>query len=228
MEAIILAGGLGTRLKSVVKDLPKPMAPIKNLPFLHYLFEWLSLYPVSKVVMSVGYKANLIEQYFKNRYKNIEVDYAYEDRPLGTGGGIKNALTKTLNNDVLVVNGDTFFPIDINSFEDFHISNNADISIALKNMTNFDRYGSIEIENHTILNFNEKKYLSKGLINGGIYFLNKKKLNIPSLPDVFSFEHEILEKKVRDGSAEIKGKIFYETFIDIGVPEDYQKANEIL
>ena len=226
MEAIILAGGLGTRLRDVVKDIPKPMAPINETPFLHYLFEWLSNYPVNNVLLSVGYKSETISNYFNTNYKGISIKYANENMPLGTGGAIKYALSKTVEDNILIINGDTYFPININRFAQFHQTNKSDISIALKHMTDFDRYGSVQILNHKIITFNEKQHLKEGLINGGIYMINKKAIDFNYLPDNFSFETEILEKYVDKGS--INGMIFNETFIDIGVPEDYKKACNIL
>ncbi|MEO8887350.1 MAG: nucleotidyltransferase family protein [Mucilaginibacter sp.] len=222
MEAIILAGGLGTRLRDIVKDIPKPMAPINGTPFLHYIFEWLSNFPVNNVTLSIGYKADVIFNHFNTNYKGISIKYATENKPLGTGGAIKYALSKTVEDNVLIVNGDTYFPIDVNRFADFHQNNKSDISIALKHMTDFDRYGSVKILNNKIISFNEKQHLREGLINGGIYIVNKKAINFNSLPDVFSFEAEVLEKCVHYGS--INGMIFNDTFIDIGVPEDYKKA----
>ncbi len=226
MEAIILAGGLGTRLRDIVKGIPKPMAPINGTPFLNYIFEWLSNYQVKDVSLSVGYKAEVIFNHFKTDYKGISIKYAIENVPLGTGGGIKYALSKTVEDDILIINGDTYFPININRFADFHQNNKSDISIALKHMTDFDRYGSVKILNNKITTFNKKQYLKEGLINGGIYIVNKKAINFNSLPDVFSFETEILEKCVHKGT--INGMIFNDIFIDIGVPEDYKKACSIL
>jgi len=226
MEAIILAGGLGTRLRDVVKEVPKPMAPVNGNPFLHYIFEWLSNYPVKNSVFSAGYKADVIFNYFNNDYKGISLKYAIESTPLGTGGGIKYALSKTIEDDVLIINGDTYFPININHFIDFHKNNKSDISIALKYMTDFDRYGSVKMLNNKIIAFNEKQYLKEGLINGGIYIVNKKAINFNNLPEIFSFETEILEKYVHQGT--INGMIFNDTFIDIGIPDDYKKAATIL
>ncbi len=226
MEAIILAGGLGTRLRDIIKDIPKPMAPINGTPFLHYIFEWLSNYPVNNVLLSVGYKAEVIFNHFNTNYKGIIIKYANENTPLGTGGAIKNSLNKTVEDDILIINGDTYFPIDLNRFADFHQNNKSDISIALKHMTDFNRYGSVKILNNKIISFEEKQYLKEGLINGGIYIINKKAINFNCLPDVFSFETEILEKYVKKGL--INGMIFNDPFIDIGVPADYNKACGIL
>ncbi len=114
-EAIILAGGFGTRLKSVVNDVPKPMAPINNEPFLNYVFDYLKHYQIEHVVLSTGYLSEKIVEYYKTVYKGIKVSYAKEETPLGTGGGIRLAMTKCTTKDVLVLNGDSFFDVDINT-----------------------------------------------------------------------------------------------------------------
>jgi D-glycero-alpha-D-manno-heptose 1-phosphate guanylyltransferase len=227
MDVIVLAGGLGTRLKSVVNDLPKPMAPVKNKPFLEYVLKWISEYPIDNIVLSTGYKSEKIEEYFKNEYNKIPIKYAREDKPLGTGGGIFNALKYTQGENVIIVNGDTYFPIDLNSFFAMHLKGKANISIALKEMENFDRYGSVSINKKgNILRFHEKRPQLHGLINGGIYVLNKRIIDIYNLPLSFSFETEILEKEMNVNL--IKGFVFNTPFLDIGLPEDYSRAADIL
>ncbi|MBP5590218.1 MAG: NTP transferase domain-containing protein, partial [Bacteroidales bacterium] len=225
MEAIILAGGLGTRLRDTVPDLPKPMAPINGKPFLEYQLEWLSKYDIKKIVLSTGFMADKISSYFGNEYNGIPLEYSIETTPLGTGGAIAYSLQKTSGKNVLVVNGDTWFPINIKDFLSFHKKLKSDISLALKRMTNFSRYGTVDLEKETILHFNEKKKCEEGLINGGIYLLNKRVFdNIDK--STFSFEKEILEKRSESGY--IKGMIFDSPFIDIGIPEDYEKATLLM
>ena len=119
-EAIILAGGFGTRLQGVVKDLPKPMAPVNDRPFLTYILDYLIEYQYNKVILSVGYLHEKIEEYFGNQYKTLEIDYAMELEPLGTGGGILFAMSKCVTDNVLVINGDTMFKVDLDAFERFH------------------------------------------------------------------------------------------------------------
>ncbi|MEI6049294.1 MAG: nucleotidyltransferase family protein [Bacteroidota bacterium] len=226
MEAIVLAGGMGTRLQEVVSDVPKAMAPINGKPFLFYLFQWLKKYPVEKIILSVGYMSDSIVEYFGNSFCNISIEYVIEENPLGTGGAVKYALQKTKGSDTLIINGDTYFPIDINDFYSFHINNNYLFSIALKQMQNFYRYGSVECYENTILKFNEKKFCSSGLINGGIYLVNRQYFDSKLLPVVFSLENEILEKEA--GSSILKGLVFDHLFIDIGIPEDYSIAKTLL
>lgn len=226
MEAIILAGGRGTRLAEVVSDVPKPMALVNGKPFLYYLLQWLKLYPVNRFILSTGFKSDVIRNYFGDSFGSILIEYAIEEKPLGTGGGLMFALGKTTDDNILVINGDTWFPIDINKFYSNHVLNRSLISVALKPMKDFSRYGSVECHNNSIVHFNEKKYCPDGLINGGIYLINRQFLVSKQFPEIFSLESEILEKKA--GSSELKCQIFDDVFIDIGIPEDYLKAGSIL
>ena len=220
-EAVILAGGLGTRLRGVINEIPKPMAPVRDKPFLYYVLQYLEKQNISKAVLAVGYKYEVIKDYFGDKFNDIDLIYAIEDEPLGTGGAIKNATENISNNNFILINGDTFFNVDIASLTKTHLSSNADVTLSLKEMHNFDRYGSVELEQNSIKAFNEKKQTKKGLINGGVYAVNK---NIFNLIDKkrFSFEQEILEAKV--SSLDMKAYICDGYFIDIGIPEDYEKA----
>jgi D-glycero-alpha-D-manno-heptose 1-phosphate guanylyltransferase len=222
METIILAGGFGTRLQSVVKDVPKPMAEVNGYPFLKYLFDYLKIYDIKKVILSVGYKQDIIKEYFKNSYLDIEIIYSSEDEPLGTGGAIKRALSFSNSDKVFILNGDTYFKIDLNKMLNRHIELNADITIATKNMQNFDRYGKVQVENNRIIKFEEKKFNKDGLINGGIYVINKDIFNNFDLKERFSFESDFLQKYINE--LNIINSTFDEYFIDIGIPEDYKKA----
>lgn len=221
MEAIILAGGFGTRLQTVVKDVPKPMAPINEKPFLEYIFSYLNKYDVKHVILSVGYKKEIIQNYFKKEFNNIKISYSNEDEPLGTGGAIKKALTYAVGNEILVLNGDTFFDISLDELN-IKFKNENKVLIALKEMNNIQRYGSIEINEKAIItNFKEKQFFNKAFINGGIYVL-KKDIFDRYDKDIFSFEN-FLENNFKDLNA--KGIVFNDSyFIDIGIPEDYEKA----
>jgi D-glycero-alpha-D-manno-heptose 1-phosphate guanylyltransferase len=225
VEVVILAGGKGTRLAEVVSDVAKPMAPVKGKPFLYYLFKWLKKYPVEKVILSTGYLSESIEDHFGRSFDGIPIEYVIEEKPLGTGGAIMFALPKTKGNNILIINGDTWFPIDLNKFYSFHTVNNHLFSIALKQMKNFSRYGRVECQADTILKFNEKKFCSEGLINGGIYLINKQYIDSKQIPAPFSLETEILEKEA--GTSHIKGLVFDDVFIDIGIPEDYRRAQTL-
>lgn len=222
MEAIILAGGFGTRLQSVVSDVPKPMAPINGKPFLEYILLYLKKYGINKVVLAVSYKKDIIKNYFKDSFSGIKIIYSEENEPLGTGGAIKQALENIERSNVYVLNGDTFF--------DFNISNmsikNSKIQIALKKMYNFDRYGSIDIDALGIIKeFHEKQYTASGYINTGTYLINKDLFKDFNLNINFSFE-SFLEKNAN--FLNIETIIDDEYFIDIGIPSDYYLAIDYL
>lgn len=223
-ECIILAGGLGTRLQSVVSDVPKCMAPVANKPFLSHIFDYLESHNFNHIILSLGYKSEIIIDWLKTQNRNFEVSYVIESKALGTGGAIRLAFSKVRSDKAIVLNGDTFFNIDNDSLFDFHLKQNAEITLALKPMTDFDRYGSVEIDNNNrILKFKEKQHLLKGLINGGVYLINKNIFDYLELSEVFSFENEILEAKTSE--LEIYGLPFENYFIDIGIPSDFKKAN---
>lgn len=221
-EAIVLAGGLGTRLQGVISDIPKPMAPINNKPFLEYLFHYLKQFPVQKVILAVGYKYESIEACFGSSYHGIAIEYAIEKEPLGTGGAIANAVKKASGNHVFLLNGDTFFNVDLAALQEQHLKNDSSITLSLKAMTHFDRYGTVELNGTRITAFNEKKPVASGFINGGVYALKKSLLNPSRLPEKFSFEKEILEQGLSNYTME--GFISRGYFIDIGIPEDYARA----
>ena len=228
IPAIILAGGLGTRLRSVISDLPKPMAPVAGQPFLHYIFLYLQKQGITDVVLSVGYKSEVIKEFFGDKYAGINIRYAVENEPLGTGGGIRQAMS-LIDSDAYVLNGDTFFDVDLTDLYEFYTMRSSDIALALKRMHHFDRYGTVEIGNQDrVLQFQEKRYKAEGLINGGVYVINKdlfkkaEAIEGTILPHRFSFEKDILEKHILP--LHYQGKEFGGYFIDIGIPEDYDRA----
>lgn len=224
MKAIILAGGLGTRLKGVIGEIPKPMAIVNNAPFLEYLLKNLDYSIIDEVILSVGYKYEVIKEYFGDNFKGIPLKYSIENKPLGTGGGINLAMKKIESNQpILILNGDTYFDFNLEKFYKFHKNNNSDFSLCLKEMKKFDRYGSVQInKNNKILGFNEKKYLDSGLINCGVYLIEKTKFSNLKFPNKFSFEKDYMEKHT--DNLNFYGHISDGYFIDIGIPEDFQKA----
>lgn len=215
-EAIILCGGLGTRLRSVISDAPKPMAPIKNKPFLAFVLEYLKKQNISRVVLAVSYKYEIIQEYFGNSYLGMQILYSIEKEPLGTGGAILEALNLINSDSCYVLNGDTFFDVNLDRLK----LDNSDICVALKPMKNFDRYGSVDIDNNSYISaFNEKKFTSNGLINGGVYLIKKNIFNSFNLPNKFSFE-EFFQENFLIFNA--KATVFDDYFIDIGIPQDYK------
>jgi D-glycero-alpha-D-manno-heptose 1-phosphate guanylyltransferase len=225
-EAIILAGGMGTRLHNVVSGVPKPMAPVSGKPFLYYVLKWLEKYNIEKIIVSAGYKADVIIKYFGDSFEGLSLVYATEEKPLGTGGAVRFALGYISGNETLIINGDTWFPIDLHRFFSFHEETGSSFSIALKRMENFCRYGSVEFEGNTIIRFNEKKTCKVGYINGGIYITARQFIESKQLPEVFSLEKDVLEKEVCSGI--IRCQVFDDSFIDIGIPEDYVKAQSVI
>lgn len=223
ITAIILAGGLGTRLRSVVADLPKCMAPVAGKPFLHYVIQHLLNQGINKFIFSLGYMSESIEQFLKENYPSLNYQIVIEAAPLGTGGAIQLAAKKASEKNVLVLNGDTLFSIDISEIYKKHTDTNSACTLCLKPMKNFDRYGVVELGNHGIVNsFKEKQFYSEGLINGGVYLIDVNYLLQQNLPEKFSFEKDFLEKKVDEHKfyAIVQDKYF----IDIGIPEDFERA----
>ncbi len=226
-EAIILAGGFGTRLQSVVNDVPKPMAPINNEPFLNYIFDYLKHYQIKHVVLSTGYLSEKIIDYYKTEFNGIKISYTTEELPLGTGGGIRLALKKCTTANVLVLNGDSFFDVDIESYNQNHIHSNAQYSLALREIDNASRYGTITLGNdNSIIDFKEKDNREhSGLINGGVYILNRELfLNQTQANTTFSIEKDFYENRISE--LNIFGFEYNGYFIDIGIPQDYKKAQD--
>jgi D-glycero-alpha-D-manno-heptose 1-phosphate guanylyltransferase len=231
-EAIILAGGLGTRLQSVVSDVPKCMAPVAGKPFLHYVIDFLQKNGINHFIFSVGYKHEMIEEYLTKNYALLDYTISFENEPLGTGGAIKLACNKSAEKNVLICNGDTLYKIDIRTLSKSHKATEAFCTLSLKPMHYFDRYGVVELnEDYSVKSFKEKQYYTSGLINGGLYALNVESFLKENLPEKFSFEKDYLEVNVRKTANE-KSKLFGiiqdEYFIDIGIPEDYERAQKEL
>src|SRR6476469_306671 len=215
-EAVVLAGGFGTRLRSVVSDLPKCMAPVAGRPFLSHVIDALRLQGIQRFVFALGYKAGVIENFLKTSYPTLDYATVVEEEPLGTGGAIQFAIGKCNTENVLVANGDTLFKIDVWSFEKVHNKHDSECTLALKRLQNFDRYGVVEVENNQVLSFKEKQFYSDGLINGGVYLLNKQRFLKRKLPQKFSFETAYLQAFAPEGKFYSSVQEGY--FIDIGIP----------
>lgn len=215
MQAIILAGGLGTRLRSVLKAIPKPMAPIGDKPFLAFLLAYLKEQGILEVILSVSYKYEVIQEYFKETFCGMRIVYNIEKELLGTGGAIKDSL-KFVDSSVYVLNGDTFFAIALKELQ----LGESKVCIALKSMKHFDRYGAVRVNSAGFVTaFEEKAYCSCGLINGGIYHIRKDIFEGFNLQGNFSFERFLQENC---GLLQINTKVYGDNFIDIGIPSDYE------
>ena len=223
MEAIILAGGLGTRLKDSLGDVPKSLAPINGKPFLHYLLTHLSEQGCKRVIFSLGEGHEKISEYLDSTKWPFKIDKKVEKRQLGTGGAIRYAIWEADAEDVLILNGDSLFMTDYKSLFKFHKEHQADVSIALIPMDDASRYGSVEInDDGMVLSFTEKGESGKGLVNAGVYVVNRYNFLKRQMPNVFSFEDYFLA-----GFAKRKkyfGKKMKGYFIDIGTPESYKQA----
>ncbi|RYY59691.1 MAG: HAD-IIIA family hydrolase [Chitinophagaceae bacterium] len=226
-ECIILAGGLGTRLREAVPDLPKCMAPVAGRPFLFYVINYLRSQGINSFTFSLGYKHELIEAYLQANFSSLDYRCVIEDEPLGTGGAIRLACARILEKNVLVTNGDTLFRVDVEALDQVQEARQPLATLALKPMTSFDRYGVVEINDESqVTGFREKKYYDQGLINGGTYLIDVQQFMQLDLPSRFSFETDVLEPQALKG--QLAGSVQDGYFIDIGIPEDYKRAGQDL
>jgi D-glycero-alpha-D-manno-heptose 1-phosphate guanylyltransferase len=226
MEAVVLAGGLGTRLRSVVPDLPKPMAPINGMPFLAILLDKLAQAGFRLAILAVGYRHEAIRNYFGETHGALSLRYSVESSPLGTGGAMRLALQQSSAPDVFVVNGDTYLAMDYQAMLAAHLAAGAALTVAVRDVPDAARYGALEIANGRIRGFIEKGRTGPGKINAGSYLMKRGLLARHGLAEAFSFETDLLMAHIRELEP-----LAFETrgdFIDIGIPEDYARAQELL
>jgi D-glycero-alpha-D-manno-heptose 1-phosphate guanylyltransferase len=221
MEAIVLAGGFGTRLRSVVKDVPKPMAPIGGRPLLEILLTRLAQQGFAHVVLSLGYQADLIVKHFGERFHGMSLTPVIEDKPLGTGGAVRLALQHCHEDHVFVFNGDTFVDLEIAAVEEFWRRYREPMIIA-REVPDTARYGHLELHGAHVVRFAEKGRSGPGLINVGCYVLPWDVLNDFAPDTPFSLEQDFLAPWVR--RAPLRVYVSQGYFIDIGIPEDYERA----
>ena len=225
MEAIILAGGLGKRLRSEVPDLPKPMAPINGKPFLEYLLNYLNSSSFSRVIISVGYKCEYIYDYFGENYKNLSIIIVKEEKSLGTGGGCRLALTKCNSDHVYVFNGDTYLEVDFKLMELTWKKYFKAVMVSCL-VENTFRYGRLETDGNKVISIKEKGIKAKGMINGGCYLIPKDLFQKYELNQKFSLEENFINSLIKREEL-----LFIQSngiFIDIGIPSDYQRAQTLL
>ena len=226
-EAIILAGGLGTRLRDTVPDLPKCMAPVAGRPFLFHVINYLRSQGIEKFIFSLGYMHEIIEEYLAKNFSTLHYQCSIENEPLGTGGAILLACAKATEKQVVVTNGDTLYKANLHNAAIFHLHHMAECTLLLKPMTDFDRYGVVETGNEKLVNsFKEKQYYKEGNINGGLYLLDAGRFLDEEFPNKFSFEKDYLEKFYNQ--RRIYGLTDDSYFIDIGVPEDFNRGQKEL
>jgi D-glycero-alpha-D-manno-heptose 1-phosphate guanylyltransferase len=228
IEAIVLAGGQGTRLRTIVRDLPKPMADIAGRPFLWWLMTRLNQQSVGRVILSVGYKSGAIQDYFGAAFDGMEISYAVESEPLGTGGAMKLALEKAREPEVIVLNGDTYADVDLQGLMCRFDSSGSDLAVAVTHLNNSARYGSLVIEEKTsiITGFSEKQGPAAGYVNAGVYCLRRDMFVKYSAPAKFSFERDFLPKNL--GILRAIAVKAVRAFVDIGVPRDYTAAQTLI
>jgi len=224
-EAIILAGGKGTRLNSVICDLPKPMAPVDGRPFLEFILDRLIQFNFNSVILSVGFKADKIISYFGDKYFDMPVKYMIERSPLGTGGAIKNCLNEISVDSAVVLNGDTYSDLNYDEMLDLNAKNRELVIGAIK-VKDVNRYGALEVKSGNLIKFIEKGATGPGIINAGCYVINKNEFSNVLSEDNFSFEEDYLKKIIKN--REIKVFISQGKFIDIGIPDDYFLAQNYL
>ncbi len=229
--AIILAGGLGTRLRSAVPDLPKPMAPIGGRPFLEYQLDYWIAQGVSHFVLSVSYRHEAIVDYFGNSYKGTELDYVIEQMPLGTGGGLLLAAEKVGNDaPFLLLNGDTYFAADLKALTKFSQANDADWCFSLFRTNEKGRYMGMDVSSQGQITSLKSGTGHLGrLANGGVYWVHPRALRGGKFApgDKASLEDDIFPAAMASGQR-LFGIEFPGTFIDIGVPDDYHRAPALL
>jgi len=225
MEAIVLAGGLGTRLRGVVDDIPKPMAPVQGRPFLAFVLDQLVDAGFETGIFAAGYRHEAIRAYFGEDYRGLALRYSVEREPLGTGGAIRLACAQVTARDVFVLNGDTYLELDFRAMLDAHASARAELSMAICHVPDAARYGAVELHDGIVQGFLEKGRSGPGWINAGTYILGPDLRARLRPQGAFSFEHDLLAPEVRS----IRPLAFRSSglFIDIGVPEDYTRVQQM-
>jgi D-glycero-alpha-D-manno-heptose 1-phosphate guanylyltransferase len=226
MWAVVLAGGRGERLRSVVSEVPKPLAPVNGRPFLAHLLDRLERQGIDEVVLAVGYLKEPIMAAFGERHGVIRIRYSIESEPLGTGGALRQALAMVDEFPTFALNGDTILELDYGAMRRAHDAAGARLTIALRRVDDTSRYGAAVVEEGRLVRFEAGGAAAPGLINAGVYLFGENLLADPNLPGRFSFERDFLEAR----AATLK-PLAFETagyFIDIGVPEDYARAQREL
>lgn len=225
-EAIVLVGGLGTRLRPLVSEVPKPLAPVAGRPFLAWLLQRLAAHGIRRVVLAAGYRAEQVREVFGSRWNGLDVAYSVEDAPLGTGGAIALALRLRTGEAVHVLNGDTFLAYDPRALEAATRASGRALGMALARVADVARYGAVTLDGARVAGFREKGEAGPGHINAGSYFLDAAAIARMPAAGAFSFEQTVLAAEVAAG--QVQGFTATAGFIDIGVPEDYLRAQTVI
>lgn len=222
-EAIILVGGLGTRLRGVVDDVPKPLAPVQGRPFLAWLLDQLAGQRVRRVVLAAGYKADMVRHAIGDQWRGMAIDYAVEEQPLGTGGAIANAIAGIRGDSTFVLNGDTYVRLVYGEFAASMEESGCALGMALATVEDVSRYGAVATAGGCVTTLSEKGATGAGFINAGVYWLRTQLMrSIDGAGRSFSFEQDVLRPEAEAGRV----GAFMDTasFIDIGVPSDFARA----
>ena len=225
-EAIILAGGFGTRLRSLVSDVPKPLAPIGGRPFLAWVLDALVMQGMSRVILATGYMGDRVAETCGQSWRGMKLLYSQEHVPLGTGGAMAMAFKQVHGDACLVLNGDTWLAFDHAKFDEAWRAGNARMAIALAEVTDVSRYGAVEVEQSLVTALVEKGDAGPGYINAGVYAIQRSLLADFPTKESFSFENEVLVPAVKREA--VFGYTDTHDFIDIGVPQDYQRAQTLV
>lgn len=225
MEAIVLAGGFGTRLRAVVPDLPKPMAPVAGRPFLEILLTTLAAKGFTRVILSLGFMAEKVVSHFGREFRGMELVYEIETTPLNTGGAVRAAIGHCSSDHVYVFNGDTYLDLEVAELER-QWQATKEVQIVVRAVEDTARFGRVDLVQSHIVAFREKGVAGPGLINAGCYVLPAVALDAFPLGQPFSLETEFLVPAVQTTS--VGGFVTQGLFIDIGVPEDYDLAQSML
>lgn len=224
--AVILAGGFGTRLAAVVSDVPKPMAPVAGRPFLERLLDRLETQGIRHAVLAVGYRSGVIRSHFGSTRGDLKLSYSEETEPLGTGGALRLAFDAQSLARAIALNGDTWCDVDLADLSRAHLAAGVEATLTLVQQPDASRFGTVEVDGRgRVTGFREKRP-GAGLINAGVYALERRVFDLAPPGTRFSFENDILQahagagrfaSHVADGA----------TFIDIGVPDDYARAQTL-
>lgn len=229
MNVLILAGGLGTRLKSVIQNLPKPMAPIRKRPFLEYLLDFWIEKGFSNFYLLTCYQADKIQDHFNGEYKRTNIHCIHEPELLGTGGALLYALDQLdFKEELIIVNGDTFFEIDFEKIYAFHKKKGSELTLGLRKVDNNDRYSGIVLNEEGQIEIFSKRVEGSEhrLINAGVYILNPSLFKESNFErgKKLSLEDDLFPKLIQ--SQKVYGFVGEGKFIDIGIPADYERAQD--
>jgi len=223
MKAVVLAGGMGTRLRSRIVDIPKPMAPVAGRPFLEYVLDRLVQANIESITLSVGYRAEVIQAHFGDAYQGVPIVYAHEAEPLGTGGALALAVAGLGDQPVLALNGDTLLRLDLDALMAWYAQVPESLAMVLRQVPDAGRYGAVKLAAGRVTGFEERGAATPGLINGGIYIFRPALFSALGLSGRFSFEVDVLQAHCQQLRPRAYVSDAY--FIDIGIPEDLDRAS---